>query len=152
MKQYGVAWALLATLLLCGATSEASTVGIGVGLDPTGILLISALTEMPLVGSLDLRAEAGVSTKAIEGLMVASGSLIYHRSLPPVDPFAGLGLGVALTPPPFSTGIVVEAIAGIRVVALDPVCLFLQIRFLARWSAAGLTTGPLYEAGVQFRF
>ena len=84
--------------------------------------------------------------------MVATGTVLYHYPVPPIDPFVGLGGGVALTPPPFSTGVVVEGVAGVRAILFEPVALYGQIRYLIRWSGAGITTGPIYEAGVQLRF
>jgi hypothetical protein len=152
MKRSGLVLGFLAVLFLFGTCGSATSVGFGLGLDPTGIVLISAITETPVSDSLELRAEAGVSTKRMEGLMLASAALLYHYPVPPIDPFVGLGVGVALTPPPFSTGMVAEGVVGIRVIALEPICFFFQARFLVRWSGAGVTTGPVYEAGAQLRF
>ncbi len=138
--------------VLLGTGAAATTIGLGIGFDPTGLVVISALTETSITGALEIRAEAGFSTDEIAGLMLATGTLLYHYPAPPVDPFIGIGAGVALTPPPFSTGVVMEAVGGLRVIPLEPICLYAQVRYLVRWSGAGITTGPIYEAGLQLRF
>ena len=151
MRRSAILWSVLAAILL-GVGTTATTIGVGFGLDPTGLLVISAMTETAVTDSLDVRAEAGIATDEIAGLMLATGTILYHHSIPPIDPFVGLGLGVAVTPPPFSTGVVAEGVAGLHVVPFEPLALYAQIRFLVRWSGAGMTTGPIYEAGVQIRF
>lgn len=151
MRKRVIVWSVLATILL-GVSTSATTIGFALGFDPTGLLLVSALTETAITDSLELRAEAGIATSEVAGLMVATGSILYHYPIPPIDPFVGIGVGTALTPPPFSTGVVLEGIAGVRVVPFEPVSFFGQIRYLVRWSGEGVSTGPIYEAGVQLRF
>ncbi len=151
MNRSAIVWGILASFLL-GVCTLGTTIGIGVGLDPTGILIVNALTEISIAGSFDLRAEAGFATGELAGLMLATATLLYHASFPPFDPFIGIGGGAAMTPPPFSTGIVAEGVAGLRVIPVESVALFAQVRYLVRWSGDGVTTGPVYEAGVQFRF
>jgi len=138
-------------LCFAGATYGIS-VGIGIGLDPTGLTLVNALAETSITNLFDLRAEASIASNQITGLMLANVAILAHYPFPPVDPFVGLGIGAALTPPPFSTGLVLEAVAGIRIVPFHPVYFFGQIRYLARWSTTGWTLGPVYEAGVQLQF
>ena len=152
MRRSAIVWGILGVILLGGGATTATSIGVGFGLDPTGLLIISAMTETAVTDSLDLRAEAGIATDEVAGLMVATGTLLYHYPIPPVDPFVGIGAGVAMTPPPFSTGVVVEGVAGVRVIPFEPVALYAQIRYLIRWSGAGITTGPIYEVGVQLRF
>jgi len=151
MKRLAIVGSVLAPILV-GLAASATTLGLGVGLDPTGILMFSALTEVAISESFSLQAEAGIATGEVAGLMLATAAILYHAPFPPVDPFVGIGAGAALTPPPFSTGLVAEGIAGVRVAVIDPVSLFVQLRYLVRWSGAGVTAGPIYEAGVQFRF
>ena len=151
MNRWAIVWLVSAGLFL-GFGASATTVGVGVGIDPTGIVMFSALTETAISDSFDLRAQAGVATNQVAGLMLATADLLYHLPVPPVDPFVGIGAGAALTPPPFSTGVVVEGLVGVRVLPLQLVTFFAQVRYLARWSGAGLTTGPIFEAGVQLRF
>jgi hypothetical protein len=147
-----IRWVVLLSCLCFAGAAHGVSVGIGIGLDPTGLTLVSALAEMPITDLFDLRAEIGIASDRIAGLMLASAAILAHHPFPPVDPFAGLGIGAALTPPPFSTGLVLEAVAGVRIVPFHPVCLFGQLRYLARWSTAGWTLGPVYEAGLQLRF
>jgi hypothetical protein len=142
----------LAILSIVGGVAGATTVGFAVGLDPTGIFLLNALTELPVSPDLDVRAEIGVATGDMAGLMLIMGSVLYHQVFPPVDPFVGLGVGVALTPPPFTTGLVLEGVAGLRILPLESVVLFAQVRYLVRWLGDGITSGPIYEAGLEVRF
>jgi hypothetical protein len=151
MKRSAIVCGLLASVLV-GLAASGTIVGLGVGLDPTGILMFSALTEVAISESFSLRAEAGIATDEVVGLMLATAAVLFHAPVPPVDPFIGIGAGAALTPPPFSTGIVAEGIAGVRVIAFRPVSLFAQLRYVVRWSGAGVTTGPIYEAGALFQF
>jgi len=142
----------LAILSIVGGVAGATTVGFAVGLDPTGIFLLNALTELPVSPDVDVRAEIGVATGDMAGLMLITGSVLYHQVFPPVDPFVGLGVGVALTPPPFTTGLVIEGAAGLRILPLESVVLFAQVRYLVRWLSGGITSGPIYEAGLEVRF
>jgi len=135
-----------------GVGVAGTTAGFCVGVDPTGIYMFSAIAELPIGGSLDLRAEGGIATGDLAGLMVAGLTLLYHRPFSPVDPFIGLGFGGALTPPPFTTGLVLEGVAGVRIVPVDPLVIFVQVRYLARWTDIGWTSGPVYEGGIGIRF
>jgi len=138
--------------VLTSLCATATTIGIALGLDPTGLLLINALTETPINESLELRAEVGLATNEIAGLMLATATLLYHQTFDVLDPFFGVGLGAAVTPLPYTTGLVIEGVGGLRVIPMDQFSLFLQARYLVRWSNGGWTAGPLYEAGVQLRF
>jgi hypothetical protein len=142
----------LAILSTVGGVAGATTVGFAVGLDPTGIFLLNALTELPVSPDLDVRAEIGVATGDMTGLMLITGSVLYHQIFPPVDPFVGLGFGVALTPPPFTTGLVIDGAAGLRILPLESVVLFAQVRYLVRWLGDGITSGPIHEAGSEVLF
>jgi len=135
-----------------GIGAGAVTVGFGVGYEVTGLVLISALTEMPIGETIDVRAQVGLATPDIAGLMIVTMDVLMHRAVPPLDPYIGLGAGVALTPPPFSTGLVVEGIAGLRAAPLDLVQLYLQARYLLRRSGVGWSAGPVFEAGLLVRF
>jgi len=146
-----LAAALLVAICTAGAGS-ATTIGIGVGYEPTGLLLFTALTELPVTEFIDVRAQVGFASQQIAGLMIASGALVAHYPIPPVDPFLGIGIGAALTPTPFTSGLLAEGTAGVRAVVFDPLCLFGQVRFLVRWTDEGMTAGPVYEAGIQVRF
>jgi len=144
---------ILAVPLLGSVPAAATSVGLGVGFDPTGLLLFSALTEVSVFEFVDLRAEAGFAVQEnIEGLMLATGTVIAHYSVDPVDPFFGVGIGVAMTPPPFSTGLVLEAVAGLRILPVDAVEFSLHVRYLLRYTEGIWTTGPVYEGALLLRF
>jgi hypothetical protein len=152
MTRAGCIGSLLAIVMILGGAANATSIGLAVGLDPTGILLVSALTEMPVSPDFDVRAEVGIATGDMAGLMLITASALAHHTFEPVDPFAGLGVGVALTPPPFSTGLVLEGVAGVRFVPLDALVVFGEVRYLVRWRNDGFTSGPVYEAGLEVRF
>jgi len=152
MKKWMVLSLLIGLLGWISLTGMASGVGVVAGLDPTGLWLIGAMTELSITPIFDLRAQIGFATQDIEGLMLASLSFVPHILLPPIDLFAGLGLGVALTPPPFSTGLVVEASGGIRLVPTDVVSIILQARYLLRWTGGIWTSGPVFEGGILINF
>ena len=146
---------LLSCVLIVGWMSlSAFAVGVGLsaGFDPTGLWLVGAATEVPALEYLDVRAQVGFATQGIEGLMLATFSVLPHFLAPPLDPFVGLGIGVAMTPPPFSTGFVVEGSAGLRIVPVDSVSLFVQVRYLMRYAASIWSTGPVYEGGITINF
>jgi hypothetical protein len=151
MSRSAIVWGVLASILL-GVCATATTMGAAVGFDPTGLFLVSAVTEISLSESFDIRAEAGFATGELAGLMLATATFLFHAPFPPVDPFIGNGGGAAVTPPPFSSGVVVEGVAGLRIIPAEPVAIFGQVRYLVRWAGDGVTTGPIYEAGIQFRF
>ena len=148
----------IALSLLIGLLGWVSIVGTGsgvgavAGVDPTGLWLFGAMTELSITQVFDLRAQIGFATQGIEGLMLVSLSALPHVILPPVDLFAGLGLGVALTPPPFSTGFIVEGSAGIRLVPADIGSVILQARYILRWTGGELYYGPVFEGGILINF
>jgi len=152
MKQAIVLGLLISLLGWVSMPGESSGIGVSAGIDPTGLWLIGALTELSITEIVDLRAQIGFATQEIEGLMLASLSILPHLSMPPIDPFIGIGVGIALTPPPFSTGLVVEGAVGIRLVPANVVSIMLQARYLLRWTAGNWTAGPIFEGGILFNF
>ena len=152
MKQAIVLGLLIGFLAWVSIPGMSSGFGLSAGIDPTGLWLIGALTELSVTEIIDLRAQIGFATQGIEGLMLASISVLPHWSIPPIDPFIGIGLGVALTPPPFSTGLVVEGSAGVRLVPANVVSIILQARYLLRWTGGVWTSGPIFEGGILINF
>jgi hypothetical protein len=148
MKTAIVLGLLLGTIAWVAIPGVGSGVGLSAGVDPTGLWLIGAITELSVSPIFDLRAQIGFASQEIAGLMLASLSILPHWSLPPIDPFAGIGVGIALTPPPFSTGLVVEGSAGVRLVPTDVVSILLQARYLLRWTGTTWTSGPIFEGGI----
>ena len=145
----GVTFLLLFVLVV--AHGFATQLGIGIGLDPTGVLLIGALAEISFGNLLDLRAQLGVATQNMAGLLMLGGAVLLHQQFPPFDPYIGGGIGLALTPG-FSTGFTAEGLVGTRVALFGPTGAFLQVRIVARLSEIGWTAGPLYEAGLLLSF
>ena len=146
---------LLAAGLVAFAALAASSAsaGLGVGVEPTGLWIVSAMAETAIAESLDLRAEVGFAvSEGIAGLMLATTSILFHVPVPPIDPYAGLGVGAALTPPQYTSAIVFEAVGGVRIPLFEPVGLLAQARYLVRWSTAGWTMGPVFEAGLFVLF
>jgi len=153
-------WMVLSLLIGLLGWGSLSAMGSGVGavagliVDPTGtgLWLIGAMTELSVANVIDLRAQLGFATQDIEGLMLVTLSALPHVVVPPVDLFAGLGMGIALTPPTFSTGFVLEGTAGIRLVPADVVSIILQARYLLRWTSVELYYGPVFEGGILINF
>ena len=152
MKQAIVLVLLVGLLGWVSMPGMSSGVGLSAGIDPTGLWLIGALTELSITEIFDLRAQIGFATQEIEGLMLASVSVLSHWSMPPIDPFAGIGVGIALTPPPFSTGLAVEGSAGVRLVPAGVVSILMQVRYLLRWTGGIWTSGPIFEGGILINF
>jgi hypothetical protein len=152
MKQAIVLVLLVGLLGWVSMPGMGSGVGFSAGIDPTGLWMIGALTELSITEIFDLRAQIGFATQEIEGLMLASISFLPHWSVPPIDPFAGIGVGIALTPPPFSTGLIVDGSAGVRLAPGDVVSILLQARYLLRWTGGIWTSGPIFEGGILINF
>ncbi len=152
MKRAAGTLAILLAVGLVGASLHAVTIGFGVGYEISGLILLSALTETRINEAIDLRAQVGFATIDIEGLMLVTVDLLSHWLIMPLDPFLGLGLGAALTPPPFSTGLIVEGVAGLRAAPTDLVHLFLQARYIVRRAGAGWSAGPVFEGGLLVEF
>lgn len=152
MKKWFVLSLLIGLLGWVSLSGMGSGVGVVAGIDPTGLWLIGAMTELSITEIVDVRAQIGFATQEIEGLMLASLSVLPHVVVPPIDLFAGLGVGIALTPPPFSTGLVVEGSAGIRLIPSDVVSIILQARYLLRWTGGIWTSGPVFEGGILINF
>ena len=147
-------WAVAfpAILLGIGMVAHAVTIGLGVGYETSGLILAGALTETPISRLIDVRVQVGFAMSDIAGLMLVTMDLLTHWTLPPLGPYVGIGIGAALTPPPFSTGLVVEGLAGTRAAVSSVVWLFLQARYLLRWTRAGFNAGPVLEGGLLVRF
>jgi hypothetical protein len=144
---------ILGLVFIVTSTAVAAplTLGLGAGFDPTGIFLINALTERALGEGADLRVEVGLASGNLVGLMLLSGSLLAHRPFLPLDPFAGVGGGLAVTRVP-SIGLTLEGILGTRILLFEPVGALVQVRYIFRLSASGLSAGPLYEAALLVSF
>lgn len=143
---------LLGLMCWVSIPGASSGVGLSAGIDPTGLWLLGALTELSIADMVDLRAQIGFATQEIEGLMLVSLSALPHLSFPPIEPFAGIGFGIALTPPPYSTGWIVEGSAGVRLAPADVVSIILQARYLLRWTAGNWTSGPIFEGAILINF
>ncbi len=152
MKWVGITLTILLAVALVGVGLHAVSIGVGVGYEISGLILISALTEMPISETLDVRAQLGFATPDIAGLMLVTVDILTHWLMPPIDPYVGLGIGVALTPPPYSTGLVVEGVGGLRVAPIDGLQLSLQVRYLLRKAGNGWHAGPVFEGGVLLQF
>jgi len=152
MKQATALLALLLAVGWVGTHGGAVSVGVSVGYEITGLVLVGALTELPIGASLDVRAQVGFAASNVAGLMLVTTDLLAHWLVPPIDPYAGVGIGAALTPSPYSSGAVAEGIAGLRAAPSEAVQLFLQVRYLLRRSGVGWSAGPVFEGGLLARF
>ncbi len=150
MKQYIVLIAI-SLLLAAAGTGYSASIGIGAGLDPTGLIVFDVTSEVHFGDSLGLRAELGFSTINVEGLMLLGGLLFVHQPVEIFDPFAGGGIGVAVTKADGSA-LTIEGAIGTHVTLLDPVSAFIDVRYIARFTEYGINSGPLYEAGLALHF
>lgn len=147
--QLVIAFILLLDLLV--APVFAAQIGMGIGVDPTGVLLVSALAEISFGNLIDLRAQLGIVTQNVAGLLLFGGAVLVHQPFPPFDPYLGGGIGLALAPG-FSTGFTVEGLLGTRIELLRPVAAFIELRYVGRFSEIGWTAGPLLEGGLLLSF
>jgi len=148
-----IVFALLVGLLTwVSVPGMSSSAGLSAGFEPTGLWLIGALTELSITEVIDLRVQMEFATPDIEGLMITSLAVLPHLSLPPIDLFVGVGVGVALTPPPYTNGLLVEGAAGVRLAPADAVSILLQVRLLLRWGGTTWDAGPVFEGGILINF
>jgi hypothetical protein len=141
-------------LLLLGllvASVFAAQIGMGIGVDPTGVLLVNALAEISFGNLIDLRGQLGIVTQNVAGLLMLGGAVLVHQPFPPLDPYLGGGIGLAFAPG-FSTGFTVEGLLGTRIGLLAPVAAFIELRYVVRYSEIGWTAGPLFEGGLLLSF
>ena len=140
---------LTASVMLGSATS----VGLGGGFDPTGLFFMGALIEIPVAEWIDLRTQMSIALNSdITGLMLVNASALAHRPIEFFDPFLGMGIGVALTPRGYSVGFTLNGLAGVRIALFEPVSAFLDVHYVLRFTEAGLSHGPIYEAGLRATF
>lgn len=150
-RETRIAVAFLLLLNLLVAPLLATHFGTGVGIDPTGVLLVGVLADVTVGDLIDVRAQLGITTQNMGGLMLLGGAVLAHQVFPPFDPYLGGGIGLALTSG-FSTGFTVEGLVGTRVALFAPVAAFVELRYIARISEIGLTAGPLFAAGLLLSF
>ncbi len=144
--------ATVIVLLIVPVWASATSIGIGAGIDPTGMIMVGTITEMPLMDYLGLRAQLSVAVNSgIAGLMTMNATLCGYYPLPPFAPFIGLGGGVALTPSPYNWGGTLDALVGTHIAIAEPVSLFFDVHYVVRFSTV-TTYGPIYEGGISFSF
>ena len=146
-RETRIAVAFLLLLNVLVAPLMATHVGAGVGIDPTGVLLVGVLADLTVGDLIDIRAQLGITTQNMGGLMLLGAAVLVHQVFPPFDPYLGGGIGLALTSG-FSTGFTVEGLVGTRIALFAPVAAFVEFRYIARISEIGLTAGPLVAAGL----
>ena len=148
MKWAASTLAILLAAGLVGVELHAVTVGSEV----SGLILLNALTEIRIRETFDLRPQVGFAMPGIAGLMHVTMDLLSHWPAPPLDPFLGLGIGAALTPPPFPTGLDIEGVAGARAAPSDAIWMSLQARDIVREARIGWSSGPVFEGGLLVGF
>ncbi|TSA50230.1 hypothetical protein D4R47_02550 [archaeon] len=130
----------------------ATSIGIGAGIDPTGMIMVGTTTETPLMDYLGLRAQLAIAVNSgIAGLMTMNATLCGYYPLLPFVPFIGLGGGIALTPSPYDWGWTIDALVGTHIAIAEPVSIFFDVHYVVRFSTV-ITYGPIYEGGISFSF
>jgi len=153
MRGFSVLIAVVLVLAALTVPVAAISLGLGGGLDPSGLYFASILTEAPVGEFFGLRAELSVALPSnLAGLMVVSGGGFAHYPMAPFDPFLGLGIGAALTPDDYSLGLLVEGVAGSHIALFPPLSAFVDVRYIVRFTSQAITAGPLYEAGLSLSF
>ncbi|MEA1870699.1 MAG: hypothetical protein U9N00_00675 [Candidatus Bipolaricaulota bacterium] len=152
-RRLPLALLLLVFLTASGISGSATSVGLGGGFDPTGLLFMGALIEIPVAEWADLRTQMSIALNSdITGLMLIDVSALAHRPIEFFDPFLGMGIGVALTPRGYSVGFTVNGLAGVRIALFQPISAFLDVHYVIRFTEEGLSHGPIYEAGLRATF
>ena len=150
-RETSIACAFLLLIGLFAIGLSATHLGAGMAIDPTGVLLFDVLADVAVGDSVDIRAQLGISTQNVGGLVLLGGAVLAHQVFPPFDPYLGGGIGLALTSG-FSTGFTAEGLIGTRVALFAPVAAFVELRYIVRISEIGTTAGPLFAAGLLFSF
>ena len=151
MRRYEIAGIVGALLVIASFSAFPASLGVGVGLDPTGLILFNVTSDMTLGESFGFRAELGFSTIDVAGLMLIGGLLFVHQPIEFINPFVGVGIGAAITKVGGSA-LTVEGEAGTKVALFGPLFAFADLRYIVRFTAYGINYGPLYEAGLAFNF
>jgi hypothetical protein len=152
MKWVAGSLAMLTGIALVGSGLSAVTIGLAADHEVAAPVPVGALTETPACEAIDLRAQIGFATSNIGGLMLVTVDALAHWVISPLDPYLGLGVGAALTPPPFSTGPGIEAVVGVRAAPANIVQLFLDARYLTSWSGGDWNGGPVLQGGLLVRY
>ena len=152
-RRLPLALLLLVFLIAPVMPVSAAFAALGGGFDPTGLLFMGALIEIPVAEWIDLRTQMSIALNSdITGLMLVDISALAHRPIEFFDPFLGIGIGVALTPRGYAVGFTVNGLAGVRIALFEPVSAFLDVHYVMRFTEEGLSNGPIYEAGFRATF
>jgi hypothetical protein len=139
-------------LMLVPVWASATSIGIGAGIDPTGIIMVGTTTETLFLEHFGLRVQIGIAVNSgINGLMTMNGIACGYYPVFPFMPFVGLGAGVALTPSGYN-GWTIDSLAGTHIFIAPPVSAFLDLHYVVRFSSSAITYGPIFEGGVSFSF
>jgi len=86
MRKYEIAGIVGALLVIASFSAFPASLGVGVGLDPTGLILFNVTSDMTLGESFGFRAELGFSTIDVAGLMLIGGLLFVHQPIEFIGP------------------------------------------------------------------
>ncbi len=143
---------ILAVVVLFASAMGAGMASIGAiaGIDPTGVMMVGAIADVPMNSFLDMRMQLSFSVNSdINGLLLVGGALVARYPISMFTPFFGVGGGVAVTPRGFSLGMTLDGIVGAHIALVGPVGAFVDLHYIARFTATTITAGPLYEAGIS---
>jgi len=151
MRRYIPAVVIGVLLLMTSFSAYPASLGLGIGIDPTGLILFNVASEAEFGDVISLRAQMGFSTLNVEGLMLIGGMILVHYPVEFVDPFAGIGIGAAVTKARGSA-LTLEGGLGSHITLFGPLQAFIDVRYIARFTSYGIDTGPLYESGLSVFF
>ena len=151
MKRYLVAIVVAVLVAAVSGAGYATSVGVNMGFDPTGVVMANVLATVGVGDMLDLRADLGLSAFGVSGLMLFDGMALVHYPIDVVNPFAGVGIGGAFTRAG-TNAFIVEGVLGTDIALFPPMSTFIDVRYIVRFTPYGIDYGPLFEAGVALNF
>lgn len=132
------------------ASTSAASIGAIAGIDPTGVMMVGAIADVPMNSFLAMRMQLSFSVNSdTNGLLLVGGMLVARYPTSIFTPFFGVGGGVAVTPRGFSFGMTLDGIVGAHIMLVGPVGAFVDLHYIVRFTATAITSGPLYEAGIS---
>ncbi len=151
MKRYLIAIVVVLVVATASGVGYATSVGVSMGFDPTGVVMANVLATVGVGNMINLRAELGLSTFSVSGLMLLDGMALIHYPIDVANPFAGVGIGGAFTRAG-TNAFTVEGVLGTDIALFPPMSTFIDVRYIVRFTPYGIDAGPLFEAGVAFNF
>ena len=138
-------------VIVAAVPGYSTTLGLGVGLDPTGITLVNLSAVAGVNTTINVRADMGFSTFNAARLILIDGMILAHYPVKVLDPFVGAGIGGAFTTAG-TNALIIEGVLGTNIALFPPLSAFIDMRYIVRFTPYGPDYGPLFEAGLALNF